>query len=171
VIGLFVMRYREIFFGMLNLALSMVFYSLLEKLYTLTQGTDGIRLAGAAPSWAGAGAHPTNGRCSGLALVAGGGLRGRRAHLPRRAAGAGAGGHQDAGSPAGIHGRAGRFVLLAAYVLSALMAACGGTIVALTSRHVTPALAYWTASGELVFIAILGGAGSGAGRLPGRRGL
>jgi ABC-type branched-subunit amino acid transport system permease subunit len=26
-IGLFVVRYREIFFGMLNLALSMVFYS------------------------------------------------------------------------------------------------------------------------------------------------
>jgi branched-chain amino acid transport system permease protein len=47
VIGLFVMRYREIFFGMLNLALSMVFYSLLEKLYTLTKGTDGIRVAGA----------------------------------------------------------------------------------------------------------------------------
>ncbi|MFC7554573.1 hypothetical protein ACFQU7_23675 [Pseudoroseomonas wenyumeiae] len=53
-----------------------------------------------------------------------------------------------------------RYVLLSAYVLSALMAGCGGSLVALTSRHVTPALAYWTASGELVFIAILGGAGS-----------
>ena len=28
----------------------------------------------------------------------------------------------------------------------------------MTSRHVTPLLAYWTASGELVFIAILIGA-------------
>jgi branched-chain amino acid transport system permease protein len=43
------------------------------------------------------------------------------------------------------------------------MAGCGGAIIALTSRHVTPDLAYWTASGELVFIAILGGAGSALG--------
>jgi branched-chain amino acid transport system permease protein len=53
-----------------------------------------------------------------------------------------------------------RRVLLVAYVLSALMGGVGGALVALTSRHVTPALAYWTASGELVFIGILGGAGS-----------
>ena len=44
VVGLFVVRYRDIFFGMLNLAISMVFYSLLEKLYSLTRGTDGIRV-------------------------------------------------------------------------------------------------------------------------------
>jgi len=50
-------------------------------------------------------------------------------------------------------------VLLAAYVLSALMAGCAGALIAMTTRHVTPLLAYWTASGELVFIAILGGAG------------
>jgi branched-chain amino acid transport system permease protein len=56
-----------------------------------------------------------------------------------------------------------RRVLLAAYILSSLMAGCGGAIIALTSRHVTPDLAYWTASGELVFIAILGGAGSALG--------
>jgi branched-chain amino acid transport system permease protein len=43
-IGLFVSRYREIFFGMLNLALSMVFYSMLEKFYHLTKGTDGLRV-------------------------------------------------------------------------------------------------------------------------------
>ena len=37
VVGLFVVRYREIFFGMLNLAFSMVLWSLLEKLYPLHQ--------------------------------------------------------------------------------------------------------------------------------------
>ena len=47
VIGLFVVRYRDIFFGMLNLALCMVFYSVLEKFYAITKGTDGIRVAGA----------------------------------------------------------------------------------------------------------------------------
>ncbi|MFX9703664.1 hypothetical protein ABTO92_19075, partial [Acinetobacter baumannii] len=40
-IGLFVSRYRGIFFAMLNLALSMVFYALLAKFYHLTGGTDG----------------------------------------------------------------------------------------------------------------------------------
>jgi branched-chain amino acid transport system permease protein len=56
-----------------------------------------------------------------------------------------------------------RRVLLFAYVLSALMGGTAGGLVAMTSRHVTPQLAYWTSSGELVFIAILGGAGSALG--------
>ena len=38
-------RYREIFFGMLNLAFSMVLWSLLEKMYAYTNGADGIRVA------------------------------------------------------------------------------------------------------------------------------
>jgi branched-chain amino acid transport system permease protein len=56
-----------------------------------------------------------------------------------------------------------RLVLLFAYVLSALMGGVGGALVSMTTRHVTPQLAYWTSSGELVFIAILGGAGSALG--------
>ena len=38
-------RYRAIFFAMLNLAISMVFFTLLSKLYHLTGGTDGMRVA------------------------------------------------------------------------------------------------------------------------------
>ena len=45
VVGLFVVRYREIFFGMLNLAFSMVLWSLLEKMFHYTNGADGIRVA------------------------------------------------------------------------------------------------------------------------------
>ena len=41
------------------------------------------------------------------------------------------------------------------HVASAVMAGFAGAIIALTTRHVTPALSYWTTSGELVFIAIL----------------
>jgi ABC-type branched-subunit amino acid transport system permease subunit len=44
VIGIFVVRYRAIFFGMLNLALSMVLYSVLGKFYEITGGTDGLHL-------------------------------------------------------------------------------------------------------------------------------
>ena len=51
VVGLFVVRYREIFFGMLNLAFSMVLWSLLEKMFHYTNGADGIRVA--RPTFAG----------------------------------------------------------------------------------------------------------------------
>jgi branched-chain amino acid transport system permease protein len=156
-------RYRDIFFGMLNLALSMVLYSLLEKLYSLTKGTDGIRVsglrfAGMVPDL------PTQewvmfGLALGLAVLFGLLVR---AYL---------------GSPMGqalagiktretrleFMGVSARRVLLSAYVMSAAMGGVAGTLVAMTSRHVTPQLAYWTSSGELVFIAILGGAGSALG--------
>ena len=42
--GLFMVRYRGIFFGMLNLALSMVLFAVLGKFYHLTGGTDGLRM-------------------------------------------------------------------------------------------------------------------------------
>jgi branched-chain amino acid transport system permease protein len=41
-LGLLIARYRGIFFAMLNMAISMVVYALLLKLYWLTGGTDGI---------------------------------------------------------------------------------------------------------------------------------
>ncbi|OYW59328.1 MAG: branched-chain amino acid ABC transporter permease, partial [Bosea sp. 12-68-7] len=44
IVGLFIVRYRAIFFGMLNLAISMVFFSLLEKLFSVTGGADGKRV-------------------------------------------------------------------------------------------------------------------------------
>lgn len=159
-VGLFVVRYRQIFFGMLNLALSMVFYSVLEKFYAITHGTDGIRLppvryaghtlSAEAQGWAtlllalalalGFGAFVRVWLASSLGQALAG-IKTREARLE-------------------FMGVSARRVLLSAYVLSALMAGAGGAVLALTTRHVTPALAYWTASGELVFIAVLGGAGS-----------
>ena len=44
IVGLFLVRYRAIFFAMLNLAVSMVAYSLLSKAYGITGGTDGLRV-------------------------------------------------------------------------------------------------------------------------------
>lgn len=162
-VGLFVTRYREIFFGMLNLAISMVFYSVLEKFYALTRGTDGIRVE--APRVAGQvlGPDAYTWALFGIALALALGFGALvRAYL---------------GSPMGqalgalktretrleFMGVSARRVLLAAYVLSALMAGVAGALIAMTTRHVTPLLAYWTASGELVFIAVLGGAGSALG--------
>lgn len=163
VIGLFVSRYRGIFFGMLNLAMSMVFYSLLEKFYAVTRGADGLRVPATTFGGAPLTAEQQSWAMLCLALVA--------------AFGFGAGVKVYLASPLGsalsavktrearleFMGVPARRVLLAAYVLSALMAGLGGGIIALSTRHVTPALAYWTTSGELVFIAVLGGAGSVVG--------
>ena len=43
--GLFVVRYRGVFFAMLNLAMAMVAYSILLKSYNLTGGSDGLVVA------------------------------------------------------------------------------------------------------------------------------
>ncbi|AWN51305.1 branched-chain amino acid ABC transporter permease [Methylobacterium sp. 17Sr1-1] len=159
-IGLFVVRYREIFFGMLNLALSMVFYSVLEKFYALTHGADGIRLppvtflgrplAGEAGEWT------VLGLALVLALACGALVRVALASPLGEALA----GIKTRETRLDFMGVSPKRVLLAAYVASAVMAGFAGAIIALTTRHVTPALSYWTTSGELVFIAILGGAGS-----------
>ncbi|MFZ4406307.1 MAG: branched-chain amino acid ABC transporter permease [Paracraurococcus sp.] len=163
VIGLFVVRYRDIFFGMLNLALSMVLYSLLEKLYAITKGTDGIRVSGLTFAGITPDRETQEWVMFGLALVLaiGFGLL-VRAYLasPMGRALAGIKTRETRLEFMGVSARA---VLLFAYVFSAIMGGVGGTLVAMTTRHVTPQLAYWTSSGELVFIAILGGAGSALG--------
>src|SRR5207249_307331 len=43
-LGLLLARYRGMHFGLLNLAYSMVLYSILPKFYAVTGGTDGLRL-------------------------------------------------------------------------------------------------------------------------------
>ena len=162
-IGLFVVRYRDIFFGMLNLALSMVFYSVLEKFYSITKGTDGIRV----PPLTVAGAEPgpetqgwvVFGLALGLALLCALGVRAYLAS-PMGQALAGIKTRETRLEFLGVPARR---VMLFAYVLSAMMGGAAGALIAMTSRHVTPQLAYWTSSGELIFIGILGGAGSALG--------
>jgi branched-chain amino acid transport system permease protein len=46
------------------------------------------------------------------------------------------------------------------YVISAALAGVGGGLVGITIGHVDPEMAFWTTSGEFVFIAILAGTGN-----------
>lgn len=159
-VGAFVVRYRDIFFGMLNLALSMVFYSLLDKFYDVTRGSDGLRvpptalfgqaLSGEARGWA------VFGFALALALAFAALCR---VYLgsPMGQALAGIKTREDRLAFMGVPSR---LVLLFAYAASAVMAGAGGFVTALATGQVTPALAYWTSSGELIFITILGGTGS-----------
>lgn len=162
-VGAFMVRYRSIFFAMLNLALSMVFYALLSKLYNITGGTDGLRIA--VPTFFGAKlAKPEFDMAlyySALVLMVAVGL----------------GVHRYLSSPLGhalsaVHTNELRLeylgvpvwlVLLIAYAVSAAMAGIGGAIAAMSIGHILPEFGFWTASGQFVLIAVLGGIGGVAG--------
>ena len=166
-VGLFVVRYREIFFGMLNLAFSMVLWSLLEKLYHYTNGADGIRVA--RPTLAGMSFTPEVFQYVLLYLTLT--LAILAAYAVQR--------YLD--SPPGHMLRAiksnetrleylgvsARRILLGGYIFSAFLAGLGGVLVAVSQQIATPEFAFWTKSGEFVFIAILGGAGNALGALAG----
>ncbi|GGE28361.1 hypothetical protein GCM10007276_01950 [Agaricicola taiwanensis] len=165
--GAFLVRYRAIFFAMLNLAVSMVLFSLLAKLYGVTGGTDGIRVA--TPSVFGmALARPVFADVlyyGGLLLA---GLVGFAVHRYLK-------------SPLGaalsaIHTNEVRLeylgvsawsVLLVAYTLSATLAGLGGAIAAMAIGHVVPEFAFWTESGHIVLVAVLGGIGGVVGPFAG----
>ena len=53
------------------------------------------------------------------------------------------------------------------YVIGAPTAGLGGALVAIAAGHIDPDLAYWTTSGEFVFVAILSGIGHVAAPLLG----
>ena len=60
-----------------------------------------------------------------------------------------------------------RRVLLIGYVISAALGGIGGVLVAVAQQIATPEFAYWTKSGEFVFIAILGGTANALGAFAG----
>ena len=58
-------------------------------------------------------------------------------------------------------------VLHLTYVIGAATAGLGGALIAIAAGHIDPELAYWTTSGEFVFVAILSGVGHVAAPLLG----
>jgi ABC-type branched-subunit amino acid transport system permease subunit len=165
-VGLVLARYREIFFAMLSLALSMILYGILVRSSALGS-TDGFNVP-----------TPT------LLGIAVGGDAGRRtlyavAVIVTIAAALAL--HRFVRSPAGVMGEAilaneirveylgtsVTRVLHLTYTIGAVTAGLGGAVVALAAGHIDPDLAYWTTSGEFVFVAILSGTGHVAAPLLG----
>lgn len=158
--GILVKRYRGIFFAMLTLAFSMVLYTVLLKFYVATGGTDGmsipmVTILGIQPA-------PENLRIVQyyLTLVLTVGVL----YL----------GWRFITSPLGYLMQAvrdneirveymgasvGRSIYFS-YVVSGALGGLGGGLVAFNVEHVSPELAYWTASADFVFVAVLGGTGS-----------
>ena len=162
-IGLFMVRYRGIFFGMLNLAFSMVLFSVLGKFGATTGGTDGLRFD--RPSFAFV-HFERDGFESALlllalllALVAGLVVQRYFASVNGQALAA----IKTNETRLEYLGISAKRVFWGGYVLAAALCGLGGTLFALTQGLVTPEMGYWVRSGEIVFIAILGGSGHAVG--------
>jgi ABC-type branched-subunit amino acid transport system permease subunit len=166
-VGLFVVRYRYIFFGMLNLAFSMILFSILEKFYAYTGGSDGMQVARPLVLGFEMNRDGFEWLLFYLALVIAiaCGFAVRRyldspiGHMLRTVAT-----NETRLEYLGVSAQG---VLLAGYVVSAGLCGLGGVLMAVAQGIVTPEYAWWVRSGELVFIAILGGAQSVAGAFVG----
>lgn len=158
-LGFLLARYRDIFFAMLSLAFSMIFYGTLVKSATLGS-TDGFAIL--QPHF--------------LSHAPGGAAAKRDLFLLTLALAAVAAGltHRYLSSPLGALATAIRDneirveylgysvkrAIHVSYVIAAALAGAGGALVALAVGHIDPDSTYWTSSGEFVFVTILSGAGS-----------
>jgi ABC-type branched-subunit amino acid transport system permease subunit len=158
VAGLLLTRYREIFYAMLTLALSMILYGVLVKSSALGS-TDGFNVA--PPSFFGwVPEGETKKRAVYLLSVLVSLLAAIGFH---RFLISGHGRVTEAVRENEIRveylGVSPQSVHFTNYVVAAGVSALGGGLTALAAGHIDPDMAFWTTSGEFVFIAILGGTG------------
>jgi branched-chain amino acid transport system permease protein len=160
-VGLLCVRYIKIFFGILTLAFSMLFYSFLFKFYYLTGGDEGMRVL--RPFLLGVDLSskdkisyltgPYYYYLLGLLVIAtflmhgivrspfGLRLRAIREN-PQKA------------EYLGVRVRLYRFV---AFLIAAIFGAVGGATMSVPTGLADPGLAYWVHSGNLIFMLLLGG--------------
>lgn len=171
VIGLFVVRYRGIFFGMLNLALSMVLFALLGKLYTLTGGSDGMRIVRPALAGVLMERDAFERALLVLTLLVSLVLAWWVQRYFRSGSGQALAAIKTNETRIEYLGFSAYFIMWKGYLLSAVVVGFSGAILALMQGLVTPEIGSWLRSGEFVFITILGGAGHAAGAFLGAVGF
>jgi branched-chain amino acid transport system permease protein len=160
-IGFLCVRYIGIFFGMLTLAFGMLFYSFLFKFYHLTGGDSGMRiprmniigLEFASYNKIGFLAGPFYFYCLALLVIAGF-VMWRIVHSPFGLHLKTIRDNPRKAEYLGVHVHRFR---LAAFVISAIFGAAGGAILGFRVGLADPELVFWTQSGQLVFMAVLGG--------------
>ena len=161
VVGTLCVRYVKIYFGMLTLAFGMVFYSFLLKFYRLTGGDEGMRVL--RPTLLGwdLGRMPNTDYLAGPyyyyslgVLVVATLVMWRIVHSPfglcLRTV-------RDNPAKAEALGLGVTRYRWHAFVISAVYAAVGGALLGPPTGNVDPTLAYWTQSGNIVFMTLLGG--------------
>jgi branched-chain amino acid transport system permease protein len=170
-VGYLCVRYTGIFFGMLTLAFGMLAHSILFKFYHLTGGDSGMRvprmrilgLEFAAYNKIELLAGPFYYYCLALLFIA--------AFVMWRIVRSPFGLHlralRDNAQKAGYLGVQVRQSRLAAFALSAVYGAIGGAILGFRTGLADPELVYWTHSGHLVFMTVLGGFSSLLGPVAG----
>lgn len=166
VVGFLIARYREIFYAMLSLALSMILYGLLVRAEALGS-TDGFNLP--ATTFLGYAPEGQDLRQAGYVFTC----------IIALAIAAAV--HRYLRSPLGAIGEAvrenelrveylgasPRYVVHLIYVMAAAISGIGGVLAGISVGHVDPNLSYWTTSGQFVFIALLSGTGNVAAPLIG----
>jgi branched-chain amino acid transport system permease protein len=158
-VGLLLARYRDIFFAMLSLAMSMILYGVLVKTESLGS-TDGFHVEtgtflGYAPHGAALGLALfwlVLGACGLSALLV--------AAYFVSIAGVLAAPVRDNEIRVEFLGLSVNRLIHLKLVISGILAGLGGALAALAVAHVDPNMAYWTTSGGFVFVTILAGAGS-----------
>ena len=159
ILGFLLARYRGIFFGLLSLALSMILYGLLVKSEALGS-TDGINIL---PSTL-FGARPGAQWVRYTVMATGACVAVGCALLVDRYLGTPLGRLAPAIKDNEIRveymGASARCAIHVKYVIAATLAGIGGALAATTVGHIDPDMAYWTTSGEFIFITILAGTGS-----------
>lgn len=159
VLGFLLARYRGIFYGLLSLALSMILYGLLAKNEALGS-TDGFNILASTVF----GIRPAQEWVRYAVLVAGCAVaflatllvnRYLKTPLGRLSAAI-----KDNEIRVEYMGASVREAIHIKYVIAAALSGIGGALAATTVGHIDPEMAYWTTSGEFIFITILAGTGS-----------
>lgn len=159
ILGFLLAKYRAIFFGLLSMAFSMILYGLLVKTEALGS-TDGFNV----PAVSIFGWQPEAGMVRtavlgvtcvviilALAFV-NSFLKSPRGLLLTAI--------RDNEIRAEYMGASARSTIHLIYVIAGVLAGLGGSIAAVAVGHIDPTMAFWTTSGEFIFITILGGIGS-----------
>jgi branched-chain amino acid transport system permease protein len=164
-------RYVKIYFGMLTLAFGMVFYTFVLKFYRLTGGDEGMPVARPLLLGLDLGAMPKTDYLAGpyyfyclAVLVTAAVLMWRIVHSPF---GLALRTIRDNPAKAETLGISVPWYRWSAFVISAVYAGVGGALLAPPIGNVDPTLAYWTHSGNIVFMTLLGGFASFFGPLVG----
>jgi branched-chain amino acid transport system permease protein len=159
-IGLLLRKYRDIFFAMLSLAFSMILYGLLVKTSSLGS-SDGFNIAAskiAGITIAGTSVERYVRYALTVVFACSAGIfmhKYLNSHMGRLAEAI-----RDNELRVEYMGASVRNVIHVNYMISAVLAGIGGALAAIAVGHIDPEMAYWTTSGEFVFVGILSGTGS-----------